>query len=109
MKTGWRSGWARRPAWAGCGSRARAPSKTLATLGSTLDETGQKLSKTLGNTVEPHVAIAEMEMIRLLGDRLADRDEIANEARAMLEDLGAVTLLARLDEVAPMPTTETVS
>ncbi len=59
--------------------------------------------------MRPHVAIAEMEMIRLLGDRLADRDEIANEARAMLEDLGAVTLLARLDEVAPMPTTETVS
>jgi hypothetical protein len=48
------------------------------------------------------IATAQMEMLRLLGDRLRDRDALAADARRILTDLGAVTLLARLREVAPI-------
>jgi hypothetical protein len=45
-------------------------------------------------------------MLRLFGDRLGDRETLADEARNMLDELGAVTLLARLDEVTSGRSTE---
>jgi class 3 adenylate cyclase len=50
--------------------------------------------------MRPDVVTAELEMLRLLGDRLADREALASDARAIATELGAVTLLQRLDEVA---------
>jgi hypothetical protein len=41
-------------------------------------------------------------MLLLFGERLDDRAELAAEARGILTDLQAVTLLARLDEIAPI-------
>jgi hypothetical protein len=49
----------------------------------------------------PDVATAEMEMLKLFGDELTDREELAADARAILEGIGAVTLRARLNEIAP--------
>ncbi len=51
--------------------------------------------------LRPSQAVALVEMLRLFGTELPDHAEIAAEARAIMEDLGAVSLLARLDEVAP--------
>jgi len=48
----------------------------------------------------PTMATTQMEMLLLLGERLDDRAELAAEARGILTGLEAVTLLARLDEVA---------
>ncbi len=60
-------GWFQSSLLESCGTRGRAPYKTLVTHGFTLDENGQKMSKSLGNTVEPHVVIAESgaEILRL--------------------------------------------
>jgi len=60
-------GWFQSSLLESCGTRGRAPYKTLVTHGFTLDEKGQKMSKSLGNTVEPHVVIAESgaEILRL--------------------------------------------
>ncbi len=52
--------------------------------------------------MRPLGAVTQMEMLRLFGDRLDDREVLAEDARANLEALGATTLLARLDEVAPL-------
>ncbi len=60
-------GWFQSSLLESCGTRGRAPYRTLVTHGFTLDENGQKMSKSLGNTVEPHVVIAESgaEILRL--------------------------------------------
>ncbi len=60
-------GWFQSSLLESCGTRGRAPYKTLVTHGFTLDENGQKMSKSLGNTVDPHVVIAESgaEILRL--------------------------------------------
>ena len=60
-------GWFQSSLLESCGTRGRAPYGTLVTHGFTLDENGQKMSKSLGNTVEPHVVIAESgaEILRL--------------------------------------------
>jgi hypothetical protein len=50
--------------------------------------------------MQPDVATAEIEMLRLIGDALPDRDELREDARRITDELGSVTLLARLDEVA---------
>jgi hypothetical protein len=59
--------------------------------------------------LRPLAAVAQMEMLRLFGDALEDREAVAADARATLEDLGAVSLLRRLDEVAPAPTLQAAS
>jgi hypothetical protein len=51
--------------------------------------------------MKPDVAIAQMEMLLLMGDRLPDSDALAAEARTILTELGAASLLRRLDDVAP--------
>jgi|SRR5215217_1839869 len=60
-------GWFQSSLLESCGTRGRAPYKTLVTHGFTLDENGQKMSKSVGNTVDPHVVIAESgaEILRL--------------------------------------------
>jgi isoleucyl-tRNA synthetase len=60
-------GWFQSSLLEGCGTRGRAPYKALVTHGFTLDENGQKMSKSVGNTVDPHVVIAESgaEILRL--------------------------------------------
>ena len=50
----------------------------------------------------PAIATTQMEMLLLIGDGLDDRTELAAEARGILTDLEAATLLTRLDEVAPI-------
>jgi class 3 adenylate cyclase len=49
----------------------------------------------------PDVAVAEMELLQLLGDRLDDADAIAQDARETLSQLQAEPLLRRLDDLAP--------
>jgi len=48
--------------------------------------------------MKPDVAIAQMEMLRLLGEHLPDADGLAADARTILTELGAVSLLERLEE-----------
>ena len=48
----------------------------------------------------PDVAVAHMEMLLLLGDNVVDRDGSQREPRSILEALGAVPLLRRLDELS---------
>jgi hypothetical protein len=49
--------------------------------------------------LRPHVGITQMEMLQLFGDALPDREAIEADARATLEELQAVTLLARFEGV----------
>mgnify|MGYP001415264520 CR=1 FL=1 len=60
-------GWFQSSLLESCGTRGRPPYGTLVTHGFTLDENGQKMSKSLGNTVEPHEVIAQSgaEILRL--------------------------------------------
>jgi class 3 adenylate cyclase len=51
--------------------------------------------------MKPDIAIAQMEMVLLLGDQLEDRSELVAECRAILTELGAASLLQRLEDVAP--------
>src|SRR5262249_39492520 len=46
-------GWFHSSLLESCGTRGRAPYKTVVTHGFTLDEQGRKMSKSLGNTVAP--------------------------------------------------------
>jgi isoleucyl-tRNA synthetase len=52
-------GWFHSSLLQGCGTRGRAPYRNLVTHGFTLDETGQKMSKSLGNTVAPEQVVKE--------------------------------------------------
>ena len=60
-------GWFQSSLLESSGSRGRAPFKGVMTLGFTLDEKGEKMSKSLGNTVEPQSVIKESgaEILRL--------------------------------------------
>ncbi|MFZ5671185.1 MAG: isoleucine--tRNA ligase [Pseudomonadota bacterium] len=60
-------GWFQSSLLESCGTRGRAPYRTLVTHGFTLDENGQKMSKSLGNTVDPHDVIRDSgaEILRL--------------------------------------------
>ncbi|MCL5779141.1 isoleucine--tRNA ligase [Limibaculum sp. FT325] len=52
-------GWFHSSMLQGCGTMGRAPYKTVVTHGFTLDEKGQKMSKSLGNTVAPQEVIKQ--------------------------------------------------
>ncbi len=52
-------GWFQSSLLEGCGSRGRAPFKAVLTHGFTLDEKGEKMSKSKGNTVDPATVIKE--------------------------------------------------
>ena len=60
-------GWFQSSLLESCGTRARAPFKGVLTHGFTLDEKGEKMSKSLGNTVDPQSVIKESgaEILRL--------------------------------------------
>ncbi|NVN87850.1 MAG: isoleucine--tRNA ligase [Rhodopseudomonas sp.] len=51
-------GWFHSSLLESCGTRGRAPYDVVLTHGFTLDESGRKMSKSLGNTVEPQKVIA---------------------------------------------------
>jgi isoleucyl-tRNA synthetase len=52
-------GWFQSSLLESCGTRARAPFDIVLTHGFTLDENGRKMSKSIGNTVEPQKVIAQ--------------------------------------------------
>lgn len=52
-------GWFHSSLLQGCGTRGRAPYKAVVTHGFTLDENGQKMSKSLGNTIAPEQVVKE--------------------------------------------------
>ncbi|MEW6598455.1 MAG: isoleucine--tRNA ligase [Pseudomonadota bacterium] len=60
-------GWFQSSLLEGCGTRGRAPFDGVLTHGFTLDEQGEKMSKSKGNTVEPQTVIKESgaEILRL--------------------------------------------
>jgi isoleucyl-tRNA synthetase len=60
-------GWFQSSLLESCGTRGHAPYKAVLTHGFTMAEDGQKMSKSLGNTVEPQSVIAQSgaEIIRL--------------------------------------------
>ena len=60
-------GWFQSSLLESCGTRGRAPYKAVVTHGMTLDDKGQKQSKSLGNTTEPQVIIKQSgaEILRI--------------------------------------------
>jgi len=60
-------GWFQSSLLESCGTRGRAPYNAVLTHGFTLDEQGEKMSKSKGNTTEPQVVIKESgaEILRL--------------------------------------------
>jgi isoleucyl-tRNA synthetase len=60
-------GWFQSSLLEACGTRGRAPYNAVVTHGFTMDEDGKKMSKSLGNTVEPQVIVRESgaEILRL--------------------------------------------
>ena len=52
-------GWFQSSLLEGCGSRGRAPFNAVLTHGFTLDEKGEKMSKSKGNTIDPATVIKE--------------------------------------------------
>jgi isoleucyl-tRNA synthetase len=60
-------GWFQSSLLESCGTRGRAPYKQVVTHGMTLDEKGQKQSKSLGNTTEPQTIIKQSgaEILRI--------------------------------------------
>jgi isoleucyl-tRNA synthetase len=60
-------GWFQSSLLEGCGTRGRAPYKAIVTHGFTMAEDGQKMSKSLGNGIEPQDIIKESgaEILRL--------------------------------------------
>ena len=52
-------GWFHSSLLESCGTRGRAPYDVVLTHGFTLDENGRKMSKSLGNTVEPQKVMAQ--------------------------------------------------
>jgi len=69
-------GWFQSSLLEACGTRGRAPFAAVLTHGFTLDEKGEKMSKSLGNTVEPQTVIQQSgaEILRLWA-ALADYSE----------------------------------
>ncbi len=60
-------GWFQSSLLEGCATRGRAPFRAILTHGFTLDQNGEKMSKSLGNTIEPQKVIGESgaEILRL--------------------------------------------
>ncbi len=64
-------GWFQSSLLESCGTRGRAPFDIVLTHGFTLDENGRKMSKSIGNTVEPQKVIAQSgaDILQTLGLR----------------------------------------
>ena len=69
-------GWFQHSLLEGCGTRGRAPYLAIMTHGMTLDEKGEKMSKSLGNMIEPQIIVGQSgaEILRLWA-ALADYSE----------------------------------
>jgi isoleucyl-tRNA synthetase len=76
-------GWFQSSLLESCGTRGRAPFDIVLTHGFTLDENGRKMSKSIGNTVEPQKIIAQSgaDILRLwvCGTDYADDQRIGPE------------------------------
>ncbi|HEY1880476.1 MAG TPA: isoleucine--tRNA ligase [Caulobacteraceae bacterium] len=79
-------GWFQHSLLEACGTRGRAPFRAIMTHGFTLDEKGEKMSKSLGNSVEPQEIAAQSgaEILRLWA-ALADYTEDQRIGRTILQ------------------------
>jgi isoleucyl-tRNA synthetase len=79
-------GWFQSSLLEACGTRGRAPYKAVMTHGFTLDERGEKMSKSLGNSVEPQeIAAASGAEILRLWAALTDYSEDQRIGRTILQ------------------------
>jgi isoleucyl-tRNA synthetase len=79
-------GWFQHSLLEACGTRGRAPFRAIMTHGFTLDEKGEKMSKSLGNSIEPQEIAAESgaEILRLWA-ALTDYTEDQRIGRTILQ------------------------
>jgi isoleucyl-tRNA synthetase len=79
-------GWFQHSLLEACGTRGHAPFRAIMTHGFTLDEKGEKMSKSLGNSVEPQEIIAQSgaEILRLWA-ALTDYSEDQRIGRTILQ------------------------
>ncbi|HXV01498.1 MAG TPA: isoleucine--tRNA ligase [Caulobacteraceae bacterium] len=79
-------GWFQHSLLEACGTRGRAPYKAVMTHGFTLDEKGEKMSKSVGNSVEPQeiIAASGAEILRLWA-ALSDYSEDQRIGRTILQ------------------------
>ncbi len=79
-------GWFQSSLLEGCGTRGRAPFNAVLTHGFTLTEQGEKMSKSLGNAVEPDVVVRESgaEILRLWA-AMVDYEEDQRIGRTVLQ------------------------
>jgi len=79
-------GWFQSSLLEACGTRGRAPYKAVMTHGFTLDEKGEKMSKSLGNSIEPQTIATESgaEILRLWA-ALTDYSEDQRIGRTILQ------------------------
>ncbi len=71
-------GWFQSSLLVGLGTRRQAPYRTVVTHGFVVDEAGRKMSKSLGNTIEPHELIEKSgaEILRLWVSMVDYREEM---------------------------------
>ncbi|HET6161111.1 MAG TPA: isoleucine--tRNA ligase [Dongiaceae bacterium] len=84
-------GWFHSSLLESCGTRGRAPYKTVVTHGFTLDEQGRKMSKSLGNTVAPQEVMKQYgaDILRLwvvIGCDYAEDQRIGENALKLIAD-----------------------
>jgi isoleucyl-tRNA synthetase len=111
-------GWFHSSLLESCGTRGRAPYKTVITHGFTLDEQGRKMSKSLGNVLAPQEVMKQYgaDILRLwvaIGCDYSEDQRIGNEALKFVADhyrrlrntfrylLGALDGWSETERVAP--------
>jgi len=118
-------GWFQSSLLESCGTRGRAPYKTVLTHGFTMDQKGMKMSKSLGNTIDPLKVMESYgaDIIRLwalsvdftedhrIGDEIlkgvADQyRKLRNTFRYLLGALDGFSEEERITDVASMPELE---